>query len=368
MKFGVFHVNKFLNLQTLSFGSALLLASQTYAGGLENAKLDSTYLFSDSNVVHVGASWGTGNIEGSSVDGSKTGNGAEDLVISELGLKYEIDEQWATALYYHQPYTSKVKYKKGLYTGMEGIWDSRALAGIVRYNINDTYSVYGGLSMVKTDTVSAKLNSNVLPTDYSVKNTSSDVGNRYVMGGAYQIPEIGFLAALTYQSSFEHKLKTEEKGFGQKLNSTADVIMPQAVTLDLQSAVAEDKFIYGSVRWVEWSKFEIAPTLFKQVTDQSLLTFKNSFSFSAGYAQTLSERLVGTVFIGYEKPEGGDLAALSPYDGYKSIGFGGSYELSSWNVNAGIEYSVGRDGTDELGTKYENVSSVGISTSVDYHF
>lgn len=361
-------MNKLLNLQTLILGSAILLASQAQAGGLENAKLDSTYLFSDSNVLHVGASWGAGSVEGDSVDGSKTGNGAENLLISELGLKYDIDQKWAVALYYHQPYTSKVKYKQGLYEGMEAVWDSRALAGVVRYNFSDSYSIYGGLSAVKTETVSAKLNGNVLPTDYSVKNTSSDVGNRYIVGGAYQIPTIGLLTTLTYQSSFEHELKTEEKGFGQELNSTAKAIMPQALTLEFESAIAADKFVYGSVRWVEWSKFEIAPTLFKQVTNQSLLTFKNSYSFSAGYAQTLTEEFVGTIFIGYEKPEGGDLSALSPYDGYKSIGFGGSYELNNWNVNAGIEYSIGRDGSDDFGTKYENISSVGISTSLDYHF
>lgn len=361
-------MNKSLYLNALAIGSTLLLATQVQAGGLENAKLDSTYLFSDSNVVHLGMGYGTGTVEGDSVDGSNTGNSAEDLVVTEFGVKHDLDDQWALGLYYHQAYTSKIKYKKGLYEGMEGVWDSRALAGIVRYSLNDNFSVYGGLSAVKTDTVSAKINGNVLPTDYAVKNTNTDIGKRYVVGGAFQIPEIALLTTLTYQSSFEHTFDIEETGFGQTLDSSTKATMPQALTLEFESGIAEDKFVYGSVRWVEWSKFSIAPTLFKQATGENLLTFKNSYSFTAGYAQTITEKLVGTIFLGYEKPEGGDLSALSPYDGYKSIGLGGSYKLDQWNLNAGVEYAVGRDGTDDFGTQFKDISSLGASVSVDYHY
>lgn len=361
-------MNKSLYLNALAIGSTLMLSTQLQAGGLENANLDSTYLFSDSNVVHLGMGYGTGTVEGDAVDGSKTGNGAEDLVVTEFGIKHDLDDQWALALYYHQAYTSEIKYKKGLYNGMEGVWDSRALAGIARYNFNDNFSLYGGISAVKTDKVSARLNGNLLPTDYSVKNTNTDIGKRYVIGGAYRMPEIGLLTTITYQSSFEHKLKTTEEGFGQIFDGTTKTTMPQALTMEFESAIAADKFVYGSVRWVEWSKFTVAPTLFKQATGENLLAFKNSYSFKAGYAQTLTEKLVGTVFVGYEKPEGGDLAALAPYDGYKSIGLGGSYELNQWNLNAGVEYSIGRDGTDNFGTKFKNVSSLGASVSVDYHY
>ncbi|WP_420590603.1 OmpP1/FadL family transporter [Bacterioplanoides sp.] len=364
------------NLFPLTFAAcAVISANNVMAGGLENARMPTSYLYGESkNLLHVAVGYATGNVEGTAADGSKTGNGAPELVVTDIGYRHNVNDKWALGLRYNQPYTSKIKYKKGLYKGTEGEWDSQALTGVVKYQIDDNYGVYGGLSVVRTSVSKTKLNANLIqspapgvPGGYQTE-AKTDYSPRYLLGVSYQIPEIGFLTTLTYQSEVNVDLKPREEMFGEVSTKTVKVELPRALSWDFETAVAEDKFIYGSVRWVQWSKFKIAPTLFKRNTGQNLLDYKDSVSYAFGYAQQLSEKFIGTVFFGYEKPEGGKLAALAPFDGYQSVGVGGSYNLGDLDVNAGVEYSTGRNGTDDFGTKYKNIDAVGVKMSFDYHF
>ncbi len=87
------------------------------------------------------------------------------------------------------------------------------------------------------------------------------------VGAAYARPELGLRVALTYQSKISYDLDTTENSdiFG-RTNSTTDVDTPQSVTLEAQTGINEKTLVFGSIRWVDWSEFAIAPEQYGAIT------------------------------------------------------------------------------------------------------
>ena len=131
-----------------------------------------------------------------------------------------------------------------------------------------------------------------------------DWGFGYVVGGAYEIPEMALRVALTYGSEIRHELDAEENFFGP---STTEVTMPQSVNLDFQTGVAPKTLLYGLVRWVNWAGWKVEPQGLFAATGLPLVEFdSNAFTYKLGIGRQFTDALSAGVEAGARDAEGQD--------------------------------------------------------------
>ena len=99
-------------------------------------------------------------------------------------------------------------YTTGAYTGLEAHWQSNQLAALLKYQLTDRASVYGGLRYV-TSSATIYIPAQMLnPIGPYTASAASDSQLGYVVGAAYEIPDIALRVGLTYESSITHSFAT----------------------------------------------------------------------------------------------------------------------------------------------------------------
>ena len=180
--------------------------------------------------------------------------------------------------------------------------------------------------------------------------TGSDWGTGYLAGIAYSRPSIAMRVALTYASEVRIRYDTEE---WNTFDSTTDVTFPQSVDLEFQTGIAPGTLIYGSVRWVEWSVFEMAPEQYTASFLEPLVRYDRDYTtYTIGLGRQLTDRLAGSVSFIHEPSQGGsNLNTLGPYDG-RTLGAAAlSYDLDRFSVTGGMAF--GRLGNTSNGFETE---------------
>ena len=143
----------------------------------------------------------------------------------------------------------------------------------------------------------------------------------------------------------------------------------------MQSGIAADTLLFGSVRWVEWSEFDISPTQYGTLTGGKALVSYDSdtISYSLGLGRKFNDQWSGAVTLGYEAPTGGFASNLGPTDGYWSIGFGSSYTKDTMKITAGIRHVSIGDADTTLGANtaaghFSGNSALGAGIKVGFSF
>lgn len=342
------------------------------AGGIDRSTMPYSILFEHDDVVQLSFSNVTPNVSGI-LGPFPTGNMAQSYTSVSLAYKSDLTEQLALAVIVNSPYGADAAYTMGAYTGLEAHWNSNQIAALLKYKVTDRVSVYGGLRYV---TSSATIN---IPSQMTLgagtytATADSDAQLGYVVGAAYEVPDIALRVGLSYESAITHSFPTAERfavAFsGSTFNSTTDIILPQTVTLDFQSGVAKDTLVFGSIRWSEWSNWHVAPDLYALATGGEVTGFDNDVvTYQLGVGRRLNENLSVFARFGYERATGGVASRLSPTDGMQSIGVGGSWTQDSVKITGGVEYVKLGDAVDGSGTVFSGNDALGVGVSIAYSF
>ena len=134
--------------------------------------------------------------------------------------------------------------------------------------------------------------------------------------------------------------------------------------------------LFGGVRWVEWSEFDISPLLYTgTLVGSPLVSFKNdTFVYTIGVGRKLTDTLSGSMAVSYEKTIGDYVSNLGPTDGRLGLTLGLRYTKDNMVVSGGINYTrVGSASTvvnasPLFTSSFTNNSSVGAGIKVGYHF
>jgi long-chain fatty acid transport protein len=377
-------------------------AGAAAAGGIDRSRLSYGLLFEQGTYMEFGFSHVAPKVKGTfapALGGISTGDMAGDYTTLSFGYKRDLTEQLSLGVYVNTPYGADANYGIGVYNGLNAKWTSNQLAAMLRYEITPSVSVYGGVRYVRSKaTINipdalirgglAQAAANPALSDaqragagalaggaaslaYSaVGETDGKFG--YVIGVAYEKPEIALRVGLTYESGFDHKFATTETLPGAGLvnfASTTTVKMPQSIALDFQSGVAKDTLVFGSIRWSEWSVWEVRPAGYNGVLRSDITSFDNNvITYQLGVGRRLNENFSVFARIGYEKENGGVASRLSPTDGSRSIGIGGTYTKDNMKITAGLEYVKVGDAIDSSGTRFTGNKAVGFGMSVGYRF
>ena len=99
--------------------------------------------------------------------------------------------------------------------------------------------------------------------------------------------------------------------------------MPQSVNLDFQTGINAKTLLYGSVRWVDWDGWSVAPAGLDAVAGPLLITFESdAWTYRLGIGRQLTDALSAGFEVAHETAIDTMKSPLSPYDGYTALSVG----------------------------------------------
>jgi long-subunit fatty acid transport protein len=409
-----------MNKLLLGSAALVVAGSTAYAGGIERTTQSTSVLFKEGNYVELGLAQirpslsGTG--EGLAAASIASGTDYDDVGgqynQTNLSAKIDLTDKLSFGLIMDSPFGADISYDGDSSTtelgGTSAFAETKAQTFLLKYKFSDRVSAFGG---IRRQTASGEIDlngmayggpnvqNNVTANDlytaagvpqgasalldagiaqaisalndnqrgYQIEDTtyasgySVDLdetpGTGFVLGAAYEIPDIALRVALTYNSEIEHKMKTSETlpltqitGFdlGTQTATTSQtvitqngetkVITPQSWNLEFQSGVAKDTLVFGSVRWVQHSAFKIAPDFFKDnIKKSGLVDLEDTTTYRIGVGRRFTPNFSAQASIAHERSSSDDLKSpLAPTNGYTGISIGGAYKF-----DGGLELAGG---------------------------
>ncbi|RID91324.1 aromatic hydrocarbon degradation protein [Gemmobacter lutimaris] len=351
-------------------------AGAAQAGGIDRSGQPIGVIFEKGNYVELSYGQINPSVTGNDLaiyGGRPTGSVADNHSLPGLALKYDFNDKLSGALIYDQAYGADILYdptQSVMLGGTEAKVNSQGLTALLRYKFNENFSVHGG---VRASKASGHVTLKGLaygpafnptdPTTYRSLNgyavdLADDWAAGYVIGAAYEKPEIALRVALTYFSKISHKFDSIETLPGgaaaaagaATVAAITETDTPQAVNLDFQTGVAKDTLVFGSVRWVDWSAFQVAPSTFFGPTAGSLTDLEDTTTYTLGIGRRFNDNWSGSIFATWE-PGGSKLVSpLAPTNGYKGIGIAAVYTRDNMKVTMGARYLRLGDADPETGT------------------
>jgi long-chain fatty acid transport protein len=353
----------------LAFGFA---ASTVHAAGIERSVPTTRALFEPGSYLEFSATLADPELSGQGgfapvpgvgpVPAAPTGTGDLFDSFATLGFAFKADltDRLSYAFIIDQPWGVDTTYPTapGVYSGVRARLDATQLSGILAYGATEAIKVYGG---VRAERLSAEAS---LPFvgGYTIEtDTQTNLG--YLVGAAYQIPDIAFRVALTYYSAIEHTMNTTEFG---ALQTRTEIETPQAVNLEFQTGVAEGTLVFGSIRWVDWSEFVIRPPNYPLGT---LVDYEKDWvTYTLGVGRRFSDTWSGFVQASHEPASDTVLTTLGPVDGRTSLGLGATWTDGDVSVTAGVTYVWLGEARNLLGTQFDDGTALGVGLRVGYRF
>ena len=325
----------------LMTASALALGTTAAsAGGIERSSQSVAILFEKGNYVEMNVGGFRPDVQGSVAGGLvPSGDMAGNYGTYNFGYKRALSDKIDFALVLENAIGANVNYPLSATTyplrGSTAEIENAAVTAMLRYKLPENFSVIGGLRALRTNGV---VNLPAVGPGYAMtSSTETDFG--YLVGVAWEKPEIAARVALTYNSKITHDFIANENFASAPTDFTT--IVPESVNLEFQTGVAKDTLLFGSVRWVHWTQFDITPDAYTTATGgQSLVDYtSNTTTFNLGLGRKFSDQWSGAVTLGYEEPSGDRTGQLGPTDGFKSIGLAASYQANdNMKITAGLRY------------------------------
>ena len=288
-------------------------------------------------------------------------------------VKGDIGDRLSYVVGFDQPQGVATLYSQGTfastalsYAGTQGQLRTYQFTGVLAYDVNDRVKLYAGL---RAERVDAKADVPII-AGYTV-DVDDNWGYGYLIGAAYARPEIALRVGLTYSSAINHDVDATEDAavIPSPEDSTFSLDMPQSVTLDFQTGVAPKTLVFGSVRWVNWADFAIAPPLFVQLAGQPLVDYQDDWwTYTLGVGRQLTPELAGSFFVAWEPPVGGTMTTLGPYDGRTTGTAALSYDYGKFNFTGALTYGVLGDTTNRFETDFNDGWVWGAAFRVGYNF
>lgn len=351
------------------------------AGGIERSLTPIGLLFEKGNYAELTFGHVSPDVSGTQLlplgPFGAAGNSSGDMAGSynqySLGLKVNINERLDAALIIDQPIGANINYSDPAYAygangGSQANIKSQAITGLLRYSLDGGFSVYGGL---KAEKASGKVR---LFNGYTM-STSDETDLGYIVGAAYERPDIALRVSLTYHSAITHSFSVTENG---SPSLPFDTEVPQYLSLDFQSGVAKDTLVFGSIRWREWSAFDITPVGYEASTGESLVSYANdSITYTLGVGRRFNENWAGSISLSHETTKGGFAGNLGPTDGLTSVTVGAQYTKDNMKISAGVNYALIGDAQTEAPSPYppgftfadfKGNRSIGVGIKVGFSF
>ncbi|MHA6347055.1 outer membrane protein transport protein [Roseivivax sp. CAU 1761] len=318
----------------------------------------------------------------------------ENYTVTTMSYTNAVGPRFNYSVIFDQPYGVDVSYDADPATSLLGgtgaALDAEAATVLGRYKISDRFSVFAG---IKAERVSARVNLNGLAYQGAISTAAvargagvdagtlgaalrgdpaavaalggpatvgalgAQVGAQsaafaagdgyqfdmkrdtkpgYVLGAAYEIPDIALRVSGAYSFEIEHDGEIRERLFGGTFDSDIEYVTPASFNLDFQTGIAADTLLLASYRWTDFSAVDVIPT----VLNSDLVNLEDGHRYSLGLGRRFSEDLAGSVTFIYEPSnDDGLVSPLAPTDGLFGVTLGSQYNHGPVTFSGGVNYS-----------------------------
>ena len=344
---------------------SILGTEAAMAGGIDRAGQKHDIIFKPGTYAELAWSHTAPDVTGSDLpigpfnSGHAYDNVADSFGSVGFGIKHDITDRFSLALTGAEDFGSDIAYSgdptRTNLGGTSAIADTYALALIGRYRVTDSVSVHAGVRRDTADgTISLGGRAYGALNGYAVR-LSEDVGYGWLVGAAYEVPDIAFRVAVTYNSKISHDFETTETLNGRSLGPSerTEVDTPQSVNIDLQTGIAPDTLLFAALRWAEWSEFRIAPQRFSAtpLTRNGLVSLYDTTTWTLGVGHRFTAAFAAQASVIFEDGGSDDLVSpLAPTNGLTALALGGSYRTGPVELSGGVRYTWLGDARPETGT------------------
>lgn len=379
--------------RVLVTASALALAAgAANAGGIDRSGQSIAPLFEKGGYAELSFGMVSPSVSGKDLaifGGRNSQNVGKDYLSLGFAYKQDINDQLSYAIIYEKPFGADLSYASVANGGSVAFGGTKAHAGydelsaILRYKFNDNMSAYGGLRISRASgDVTLKGAAYGGLSGYNA-NFSNDTGYGYVVGVAYEKPEIALRVALTYHSAIKHEHDTKETISGIPIGpvSTTEVSTPQSVNLDVQSGIAPGWLAFGQIRWVDWSEYDIDPLVLTKATNGGvfvkgggLVDLSDSTTYTLGIGHKFNDQWSGAASVSYEEKGDPLVSPLAPTNGRLGLTLAAVYTTGNTKITTGINYTKLGDAQPETGTpdvaraNFTGNSALGVGVRVGFSF
>ncbi|MDG4648803.1 hypothetical protein P6F26_10140 [Roseibacterium sp. SDUM158017] len=380
-------------MKKLASASAVLLATTAIAqADISRADPTVRLLFED-----VGPTGTYGELSFGSINPKAGSNGVVPDPLASyaqpgFGILHRYSDQVSVALSYDTPFGADVSYpgfgaggtpigvppffipSGGPFFGGYATVDTRQLTLMGRYEFGNGFSVHGGLRAMD---VEGDIYTNVTadPTEFHRLAGTSEIGYGYLLGAAYERPEIALRVSLTYHSALEVDFDDASEtpvstffGVATGPEGTADfsVEFPESWTLEFQSGIAADTLVFGSIHYEYWDGFNLSTDVGNYVNFTSDTT-----TYQVGLGRRLNENWSGSV--SYTHRTRGTVpsdSSLSPTTGLNSIAVAAQYEMDAVTLSGGITYGIPGDQTviAAAPVDFDDNEVIGVGLRIGFRF
>jgi|LGOV01.1.fsa_nt_gb long-subunit fatty acid transport protein len=352
------------NVSTGAIAALLASTAMASAAGIDRSGQSVGIIFEEGSYAEFSYGYVDPTVSGITpnvtLDGlADTRDMAPSYSLMSGGFKTDLTAKMSAAVIFDQPFGSSADYpapigpldETSVFTTTVADLTTSAVSLVASYDVSENIVVYGGGSY---QTMAATASLPAVGAGYTV-DAESAAGFGYIMGAAYQIPEMALRVALTYRSEITTDHDTTEAGLVPSGDTVTTVTTPQSLNLEFQTGVNTKTLVFGSVRWVEWSKFHLSPPDFLDNTLGPLVDYENDgITYSLGVGRKLTDNLSGAVTVGYEQTFGTEPTPLAPTDGYMSVGAGLTYAFDNVEITGGVKYLWLGDASGAIGTFADN--------------
>lgn len=354
----------------------LQFASSAWAAGLDRTNQPIGILFEEGNYVEF--SFGRTDPTGHGADtgfDTDTGDVLGGFNLPGAGIKLQLTDKLSAALIYDQPWGANTAFPgdvgntTSMLGGTRAFAESDALTGILRYKFNETWSVHGGLryqEIAGNITLSGLAYGPANGYDVALER---DGGTGWLVGGAYERPEIAMRFAVTYNSEVDHNFRSHEN-IAPGVTSITEATTAQSLNVDFQTGIAPKTLLLANIRWADHTVTDLVPT----ALGSDLINLDDAVTYSIGIAHRFNQHWAGSVSFTYDDVHGDDVVSpLSPVHGYRAITLGLRYEKDNMRISGGIRYSKLGDaqaapGGGAVRARFDNSDAVSVGIKVGFSF
>jgi long-chain fatty acid transport protein len=337
------------------------------AGGFELSPLSTSFMYEDGGYAEIGYSSRNYSVTGSVY--APTSSVVQDQTNTALAFKFDLSDGLSLGLSQYRQGSIQLDYSGAgspLAAALPVVdLDIDAVALLARYQVNENFSVLGGLKRTTVKDAVANIFQSA-PLPQSNITGTSEIG--YVYGVAYQRDDIALRVELTAETSTDFELATTNEFAGGGV-TTASV--PDYLNLAFQSGIAKDTLVFGSIRKANWASNQIQVHPDPDPTS----SFSDSTTYNIGLGRKINEDF--SVFASYSTEAAGDenkTSLLNVTNGYKGISIGVAYSLDNATITFGGNYTklgdvnmdAADDGTFESSFAGNTVKSLGLKLAYNF--
>ncbi len=366
-----------------AIGAVAATTGMTTAGAIDRSLQSTGMIFETGNYVELTFGYLWPDVSGTEVPvlgGQSSDNMYGNYSTGSLSFKTAISENVDIGFIIDKPFGADTQYPTGtgyFAAGTTANLDTTSYTALVKYRFPSNISLVGGLryQTLAADAFIPFLTPRPGVTQPYQIIAEESGGWGYVLGAAWEKPEIAARVSLTYNSAISYELPTTEYSALGIVPSTTDTKLPQSVNLEFQTGVAPDTLLFGGIRWVDWTEFVVRPPSYAVLTRGQDLIFYNGdvLTYTLGLGYRFNSTWSGAVTYVHDSPIGGYSLNLGPVDGYDSLAFAATWTNGAIKVTGVVRYFELGNTQTQLGavapaSNFDGNSAVGVGVRVGYTF